>query len=92
MFNQLVGNVSSSLGLPTDIQALSKGTVVRGEGDLPSGTLRIINCHDAVVYALAPLQYCLVSACSDCVIVVGAVGRAIRVERCERVQVRGGFP
>lgn len=64
--------------------------VVRGEGDFPSSTLRVLNCHDAVVYALAPLQYCLISACSDCVVVVGAVGRALRVERCERVQVREG--
>lgn len=62
---------------------------VRGESDFPSSTLRVLNCHDAVIYALAPLQYALVSACSDCVVVVGAVGRALRIERCERVQVRG---
>ncbi len=90
MFNQLVGASSSPLALPSDVQGVSKATVVRSEEDFPSATLRIINCHDTVVYALAPLQYCLVSACSDCVVVVGAVGRVIRIERCERVQVRRG--
>lgn len=78
----------SSLACPTDIHGASRTTVVRGEEDFPSGSLRVLDCHDAVVYALAPLQYCLLSACSDCVVVLGAVGRVLRVERCERVQVR----
>lgn len=50
--------------------------------------MQVLDCHDAVVYCLAPLQYALISACTDCVVVLGAVGRALRVERCERVQVR----
>jgi hypothetical protein len=54
-------------------------------GFLPA-CLQVLDCHDAVVYALAPLQYALISACSDCVIVLGAVGRVLRIERCERVQ------
>ena len=86
VFNRLVQ--VSSLACPTDVHGASRTTVVRGEEDFPAGRLRILDCHDAVVYALAPLQYCLLTACSDCVVVLGAVGRVLRVERCERVQVR----
>lgn len=39
-----------------DIQGVCKSTVVRGEEDFPSGTLRVTDCHDTVIYALAPLQ------------------------------------
>lgn len=56
----------------------------------PLPAAQILDCHDAVMYALAPLQYVLITACSDCVIVLGAVGRCLRVERCERVQVGAG--
>jgi hypothetical protein len=46
----------------TSITGVSKGTVVRGETDLPQGMLRVTDCHDAMIYVLAPLQVCL-SAC-----------------------------
>lgn len=39
-----------------DVQGVCKSTVVRGEGGFPSGTMRVSDCHDTVVYALAPLQ------------------------------------
>ncbi len=39
-----------------DVQGVCKSTVVRGEGGFPGGTLRVSDCHDTVVYALAPLQ------------------------------------
>ena len=38
------------------VSGVHKGTVVRGELDCPSGQLHITDCHDTVVYALAPLQ------------------------------------
>lgn len=38
------------------INGVHKGTVVRGELDCPSGQLHITDCHDTIVYALAPLQ------------------------------------
>ncbi len=49
-----------------DIQGVCKSTVVRGEDDFPIGVLRVTDCHDTVVYALAPLQYVKIAACSDC--------------------------
>ena len=49
-----------------DIQGVCKSTVVRGEDDFPVGVLRVTDCHDTVVYALAPLQYVKIAACSDC--------------------------
>uniref|UniRef100_A0A1D1ZXZ4 TBCC domain-containing protein 1 n=1 Tax=Auxenochlorella protothecoides TaxID=3075 RepID=A0A1D1ZXZ4_AUXPR len=81
-FNQLV-----SLASPSDLQSLHKATVVRGEDDFPGGAARVLDCHDCIVYALAPLRHALISCCTDCLVVVGAVGCMLRVERCERVQV-----
>ena len=60
-----------------DVQGVCKSTVVRGEDGFPSGTLRVSDCHDTVVYALAPLQFASIFACSDCTIVLGAVGRMV---------------
>ena len=42
--------------------------MVRGEDHFPSGVLRVSDCHDTVVYALAPLQYAKIAACSDCTV------------------------
>ncbi|KAF7147435.1 hypothetical protein RHSIM_Rhsim03G0009300 [Rhododendron simsii] len=47
----------------------------------------VVNCHDSVIYVLAPLRYATIYGCSDATIVLGAVGKAVRVEHCERVQV-----
>lgn len=55
-----------SAGSSVDIQGVCKSTVVRGEDDFPIGVLRVTDCHDTVVYALAPLQYVKIAACSDC--------------------------
>ncbi len=60
-----------------DVQGVVKSTVVRGEDDFPDGLLRITDCHDCVVYALAPLQYATVAGCSDCTV----VRRAARAPR-----------
>lgn len=73
----------------TCIAGVHRGTVVRGEGELPTGEVRITDCHDSVVYILAPLQSALLSGCSDCTVVLGAVGAMLRMERCDRVQVGG---
>ncbi|KAG5555578.1 hypothetical protein RHGRI_006279 [Rhododendron griersonianum] len=48
---------------------------------------QVVNCHDSVIYVLAPLRYATIYGCSDATIVLGAVGKAVRVEHCERVQV-----
>lgn len=39
------------------------------------------------MYALAPMHYCMVYGCTNCTIVVGAVGRMIRLEKCEDVRL-----
>jgi hypothetical protein len=43
------------------VSGVHKGTVVRGESDFPSGALHITDCHDTVIYALAPLQVRIVN-------------------------------
>lgn len=73
-----------------DVQGVCKSTVAKGEDNFPDGVLRITDCHDSVIYALAPLQYASITCCSDCTVVVGAVGRMLRVERCERLQLIAG--
>ncbi|KAL5976031.1 hypothetical protein ACLOJK_020361 [Asimina triloba] len=47
----------------------------------------VINCHDSVIYILAPLRHATLYGCSDATIVLGAIGKSVRVEHCERVQV-----
>ncbi|WMV19155.1 hypothetical protein MTR67_012540 [Solanum verrucosum] len=50
-------------------------------------SFQVVNCHESVLYILAPLTYATVYGCSDATIVLGAVGKAVRVEHCERVHV-----
>ncbi|KAF3640921.1 Rhodanese/Cell cycle control phosphatase superfamily protein [Capsicum annuum] len=40
------------------------------------GSDKVINCHESVIYVLAPLKYATVYGCSDATIVLGAVGKA----------------
>ncbi|KAL3637281.1 hypothetical protein CASFOL_019580 [Castilleja foliolosa] len=47
----------------------------------------VVNCHESVIYILAPVKYATVYGCSDATIVLGAVGKAVRVEHCERVHL-----
>ena len=72
-------------GGEVDIQGVCRSTVARGEAAFPTGAVRISDCHDAVIYALAPLATATIVACTDCTIVLGAVGRLLRLDRCERV-------
>ena len=52
-----------------DVQGLVKSTAARGEDEFPSGLLRVSDCHDSVIYALAPLQFASIYCCSDCTVV-----------------------
>ena len=70
-----------------EISGAGKETVVRGEDACPSGCLRISGCTDSTIYALCPVQYCLIQGCTNCTILVGAVGRMIRLDKCEDTKV-----
>lgn len=39
--------------------------------------LQVGNCHDSVIYILAPLRYATIYGCSDATIVLGAVGKVL---------------
>lgn len=41
--------------------------------------LQVVNCHESVIYILAPLRYATLYGCSDTTIVLGAVGK---VSKC----------
>ena len=81
------GALLGALAPAEDLCGAAKETVVRGEDACPSGSMRIVGCQDTTVYALAPMHYCLIYGCSNCTIVVGAVGRTVRLERCEDVKL-----
>ncbi|KAH1039157.1 hypothetical protein J1N35_040900 [Gossypium stocksii] len=69
------------------IEGVSKSSYVKQASDLKNSSVKVINCHDSVIYVLAPLRYATIYGCSDATIVLGAVGKAVRVEHCERVHV-----
>ncbi|KAF8095802.1 hypothetical protein N665_0322s0022 [Sinapis alba] len=69
------------------IEGVSKTSLVKQASNLRGRSVKVVNCHDSVIYLLAPLRYATVHGCSDTTIVLGAVGKALRVEHCERVHV-----
>ncbi|KAL8142914.1 hypothetical protein V2J09_015946 [Rumex salicifolius] len=69
------------------IEGVSKSSVVKQAADLNGSSIKVANCHDSVIYVLAPLKFATLYGCSDATIVLGAVGKAVRVEHCERVHV-----
>ncbi|KAH9325971.1 hypothetical protein KI387_006149, partial [Taxus chinensis] len=69
------------------VEGVNKASVVKQSSDIEATSIKVLNCHDSVIYILAPLSYATVNGCSDATIVLGAVGKAIRVEHCERVNV-----
>ncbi|KAK4345943.1 hypothetical protein RND71_036119 [Anisodus tanguticus] len=80
-------NSSPSPRGPSFIEGISKSSYVRLPNDIKGSSAKVINCHESVIYILAPLKYATVYGCSDATIVLGAVGKAVRVEHCERVHV-----
>ncbi|KAL9237807.1 hypothetical protein vseg_012311 [Gypsophila vaccaria] len=77
---------ASSRGL-TFIEGISKSSYVKKAAEVKESSLKVLNCHESVIYVLAPLKYATVYGCSDTTIVLGAVGKAVRIEHCERVHV-----
>ncbi|KAM7271095.1 hypothetical protein ACFE04_030309 [Oxalis oulophora] len=72
---------------PSFIEGISKSSCIKQASDLKSASVKVLNCHDSVIYVLAPLRYATVYGCSDSTIVLGAVGKAVRIEHCERVHI-----
>ncbi|XP_042053776.1 TBCC domain-containing protein 1-like [Salvia splendens] len=78
---------SSSLRGPSLIEGISKSSCVKQTSDIKGTSVKVVNCHESVIYILAPVKYATVYGCSDATIVLGAVGKAVRVEHCERVHL-----
>ncbi|CAI0402881.1 unnamed protein product [Linum tenue] len=81
------GKTSPSSRGTSFIEGISKSSYVKQASDLKGSSVKVLNCHDSVIYILAPLRYATVYGCSDSTIVLGAVGKAVRIEHCERVHV-----
>ncbi|KAJ7568059.1 hypothetical protein O6H91_01G017200 [Diphasiastrum complanatum] len=71
----------------TFVDAVTRASVFKGEADVKGNSLKVSNCHDTSIYVLAPFKYASVFGCSDSIIVLGPVGKALRVEHCERLQL-----
>ncbi|GAU45774.1 hypothetical protein TSUD_24380 [Trifolium subterraneum] len=69
------------------IEGVSKSSYVKHASDIKGSSVKVLNCQESTIYVLAPLRYATVYGCSDATIVLGAVGKAVRVEHCERVHV-----
>ncbi|CAI5995088.1 unnamed protein product [Closterium sp. NIES-65] len=69
----------------TTVDGVAKMSVLKGETEVDSSCVRVAHCHDSVIYVLAPLKYASVIGCSDSIVVLGAVGKVVRVEACERL-------
>ncbi|KAH9770460.1 TBCC domain-containing protein 1 [Citrus sinensis] len=78
---------SASAKGPSFIEGISKASYVKQASEIKSSSVKVINCHDSAIYILAPLRYATIYGCSDATIILGAVGKAVRVEHCERVHV-----
>nr|XP_043609072.1 TBCC domain-containing protein 1 [Erigeron canadensis] len=78
---------STSAKGPSFIEGISKQAYVKQAPELSGSFVKVVNCHESVIYVLAPLKYATIYGCSDATIVLGAVGKAVRVEHCERVHV-----
>ncbi|KAL9302525.1 putative TBCC domain-containing protein [Arabidopsis thaliana] len=82
-----LNKVSSNDRGPCIIEGVSKTSLFKQASDLKGRSVKVANCHDSVIYLLAPLRYATVYGCSDSTIVLGAAGKAVKVEHCERVHV-----
>jgi TBCC domain-containing protein 1 len=71
----------------TFVEGFSKASVVKHLGDIKGHSVKVLNCHDSMIYILAPVSYATVYGCSDATIVLGAIGKAVKIEHCERVQI-----
>ncbi|XP_047333942.1 TBCC domain-containing protein 1-like [Impatiens glandulifera] len=69
------------------IEGISKSSYLKQASDLKESSVKVVNCHESVIYILAPLKYATIYGCSDATVVLGAVGKTVRVEHCERVHV-----
>ncbi|XP_054808937.1 uncharacterized protein LOC129311020 [Prosopis cineraria] len=72
---------------PCFIEGISKSSFSKNASDIKGSSVKVLNCHESAIYILAPVRYATVYGCSDATVVLGAVGKAVRVEHCERVHV-----
>ncbi|XP_028777670.1 TBCC domain-containing protein 1-like [Neltuma alba] len=72
---------------PCFIEGISKSSYSKNVSDIKGSSVKVLNCQESAIYILAPVRFATVYGCSDATIVLGAVGKAVRVEHCERVHV-----
>ncbi|GJU60237.1 TBCC domain-containing protein 1 [Tanacetum coccineum] len=68
---------STSTKGPSFIEGISKQSYVKQAPELKGSYVKVVNCHESVIYVLAPLKYATIYGCSDATIVLGAVGKFV---------------
>ncbi|KAK8916863.1 hypothetical protein KSP39_PZI022226 [Platanthera zijinensis] len=58
----------------TFVEGISKASLVKQPCDIKGHSVKVLNCHDSVIYLLGPMKYAIVYGCSDATIVLGAIG------------------
>nr|CAB3449208.1 unnamed protein product [Digitaria exilis] len=66
----------------TFVEGFSKTSVVKHASDVKGNSIKVLNCHDSVIYILAPVKYATVYGCSDATVVLGAVGKVAPFNTC----------
>ncbi|MCL7031051.1 hypothetical protein MKW94_028303, partial [Papaver nudicaule] len=72
------------------VEAISKTSGSNQPSDYsdPKGSsIKVLNCHDSVIYILAPLQYATLYRCFHAINVLKKIGKDVRVEHRDRVHV-----
>ncbi|GAB4851558.1 hypothetical protein Ancab_030960 [Ancistrocladus abbreviatus] len=59
------------------IECVSNSSFVKQAADIKGSSMKVVNCHDSVIYILAPLRYATIYGSSDATIILGAVGKVI---------------
>ncbi|KAM0824957.1 hypothetical protein ACQ4PT_069886 [Festuca glaucescens] len=62
---------------PKDSLSQAAPFFANSDPDMPAAPVpatQVLNCHDSVIYILAPLKYATVYGCSDITVVLGAIG------------------
>lgn len=66
---------STSAKGPSFIEGISKQSYVKQASEINGSFVKVVNCHESVIYVLAPLKYATIYGCSDATIVLGPVGK-----------------
>ncbi|MCO5557226.1 hypothetical protein L7F22_010786 [Adiantum nelumboides] len=75
----------------TFIDGITKASVLKNDSEIHGESVKVSNCHDSVVYILAPMKYASIYGCSDSIIVLGAVEKDLWVDEISLKSLKDMF-